>query len=125
MDASIAAVGLSLSEDLIGLLVRLWVCSANFQGSVPIRSRTRQFYPFNLLLVSLGPPASCCGEPGLEAGLLSGFASSLRLRSVISISNFHRMQFSGDQTHIVSSFGFTLLSLFKVQRCVDSNSVEV
>jgi len=42
------------------------------QGSVPIRSRTRRFYQFNLLLASLGPPASCCGQPALDAGLLSG-----------------------------------------------------
>jgi len=72
------------------------------QGPVPIlptRSRTRRFYRFNILLASLGPPASCCGEPGLEAGLLSGFTAS---RSVISISNFQGMQFSGDQIRIVS-----------------------
>jgi len=28
---------------------------------------------FKRLLASLGPPASCCGDPGLQAGLLSGF----------------------------------------------------
>jgi len=86
MDASVAAVGLSLSEDLIGLLLRLWAYfSRNPKGSVPTRSLL--VYRFNLLLASLGPPASCCGDPGLEAGLLSWFASS-RSRSVISISNF-------------------------------------
>ena len=61
-------------------------------------------YRFNLLLASLGPPASCCGDPGLDAGLFSGFASS---RGVISISNFQGMQQDGSQTRIVSSFGFT------------------
>jgi len=104
MDASDAAVGLSLSEDLIGLIVRLWASFANLVPILPTQSRTRQSYRFNLLLASLGPPASCCGEPGLEDGLFSGFTAS---RSCISISNFHDMQFSGDQTRIVSSFGFT------------------
>jgi len=100
VDAPVAIVGLLLLANLIGLLLGLWACFREVQGPVPIlptRSRTRRFYRFNLLLASLGPPASCCGEPGLEAGLLSGFTASC---SVISISNYQGMQFSGD--HFVS-----------------------
>jgi len=40
MDASVAAVCLSLSEDLIGLLLGLWAYFREIQGTVPIRSRT-------------------------------------------------------------------------------------
>ena len=35
-DASGASAGLSVSEDLLGLGVRLWPVFAKFQGSVPI-----------------------------------------------------------------------------------------
>jgi len=63
------------------------------------------YYRFRRLLASLGPPASCCGDPGLKAGLFSGFLASA-LRSVISKLNLQGMQFSGDHTRIESSFGF-------------------
>ena len=36
-DASVAVVGLSLSEDLIGLIVRLWLLFREIQGLVPNR----------------------------------------------------------------------------------------
>jgi len=103
MDASVAVVGLFLLANLIGLILGLWACFAKFQALFQF-FQTDRVYQFNLLLASLGPPASCCGDPGLEAGRLSGFTAS---RSCTSISNFQGMQLSGDHTWIASSFGLT------------------
>ena len=103
MDALVAVVGLFLLGNLMGLILSLWACFAKCQALF-FQVDLVLVYRFSLLLASLGPPASCCGDPGLDAGLFSGFASS---RGVISISNFQGMQQDGSQTRIVSSFGFT------------------
>jgi len=63
LEASVATVGLSLSEDLIGLTLSLWACFAKFQegsSSSSNQFRTRWSYRLRHLLASLGPPASHC-----------------------------------------------------------------